>query len=360
MRTEMSDGLQQSLLFWIPANLIQFGLVPAKYQVLYVNFAGVGWGIILSSLSNHVRTTPGGNELSDLEPVHVEEVLSKVAHTVLGEKDAALAESWERFAFMLDMPPVVSPGHYPARLNHHSLAVAKTKGRLMSIHAAKQNSSSSVTAGSSDEEVFVHEQSERSKDTSIMESVLETSLNFRKNPWRTFPSAATAGLGLTYWQHTVVPSFGHHHQVRLVRPDISDAVTLAQQESQQKEFQADGLSSPIASPPSPARVPSTCSSGISGVDVEDIFAVNMWPSWVLGSRKISISSPSVSTASTRSPSYVITETETLPQGVSFSTEDNGGLSSDVDPLSCTTSSTEWYSCKDAATLSRNSSKVSEE
>jgi len=37
---------------WVPAQFINFGSVPPKFQVLFANFVGLGWNVYLSHMSH--------------------------------------------------------------------------------------------------------------------------------------------------------------------------------------------------------------------------------------------------------------------------------------------------------------------
>ena len=48
-----------NLCFWLPVQLTQFGLVPARYKVPFICVAGLIWNVILSALSGSVSKYRG-------------------------------------------------------------------------------------------------------------------------------------------------------------------------------------------------------------------------------------------------------------------------------------------------------------
>eukprot|EP00392_Amoebophrya_sp_AT5.2_P008900 g8928.t1 len=55
MRHELPKALSQCLQFWIPVNMVQYSVVSAQKQVLFLSVANVAWCVILSSNSNTSR-----------------------------------------------------------------------------------------------------------------------------------------------------------------------------------------------------------------------------------------------------------------------------------------------------------------
>lgn len=54
-------GLKCNWLLWPAANLVNFGLVPVKFQVLYYNFISMFWNMFLS----YIQNTPAAGSKSE-------------------------------------------------------------------------------------------------------------------------------------------------------------------------------------------------------------------------------------------------------------------------------------------------------
>jgi hypothetical protein len=57
-REKFGPLLSRNLLFWVPAQLVQFALVPEEWQVTYVCVMGLMWNVILSSLAGSADGKP--------------------------------------------------------------------------------------------------------------------------------------------------------------------------------------------------------------------------------------------------------------------------------------------------------------
>jgi len=52
LEANFMDTLKTNWMLWIPAQLINFGFMPAKYQVLFSNVVGLAWNTYLSFMSS--------------------------------------------------------------------------------------------------------------------------------------------------------------------------------------------------------------------------------------------------------------------------------------------------------------------
>ena len=55
LRAELLNIYGYSLLYWLPVNALNYGLVPDHLRVLYVSCAGCVWGGFVSHVGHRLR-----------------------------------------------------------------------------------------------------------------------------------------------------------------------------------------------------------------------------------------------------------------------------------------------------------------